>query len=483
MINQKINKLVPYRILEAKKELFLYVTSLHRFFRIDIPTAELLRLCSEHQFEEAKEIFTKQGKFSKNTISEVIIDVAQFAKQGLFKLPDYSISSSTMEKQLEQRYSSAWDKLELALSEACNLACKYCYCSTVRDMPQQGVMSEDVARAAINWLFAVSGKSESISITFFGGEPLLNKDVLRFAIDYSQKLAKLHDKKVFYSMTTNGTLLDDEVITFIKRYNFGLMVSLDGPPEIHNRQCPTQKGEDSYDLAVTGIKKLMSRRRSVTVRGTMTHPIPNMLKLIKFYEDFGFTRIVLGRTVNPILPSAMDFKEEDFAEALRQERDEIIPWIIKKLANEERPKYFPYANFIDNQEKGELSQPISNPFRCGACRGTTTVSADGTLYPCHRFVGMEAWRIGEIKSGPDYEKCKQFWRNYRKSIAEHCENCWMWAQCHGPCPWEIAQADGSFKINPKGCEQLEDYFASACYVLFKKMDLSATDARISALKI
>ena len=472
-------KLVPYHILEVKKELFLYVTSLCQFYRIDIPTAEFLNLCLEHSFEEAKERFIKLDKYSKNIVNEVIIDVSQLVKQGLFSVPDYSISVSDMEKQLEQRYSTTWNKLELALSEACNLACKYCYCSTVRNMPQQGLMNEEIARLAITWLFAVSGKSENISITFFGGEPLLNKSVLRFAINYSQQLAKLHGKKVFYSMTTNGTLLDDEVITFIKRYNFGLMVSLDGPPEIHNRQCPTQGGDGSYDLAVKGIRKLMARRRSVTVRCTMTHPIPNMLDLIKFFEEFGFTRIVLGRTVNPVLPSPMDFREDDFVEALRQEREEIIPWIIQKLAKDETPKYFPYANFIDNQEKGELSQPINNPFRCGACRGTTTVGADGTLYPCHRFVGMEAWKIGDIKSGPDYEKCKQFWRNYRKSIAGYCDKCWMWAQCHGPCPWEIAQADGSFKLNPKQCKQTEDYLASACYVLFKKMDLSAADTGFS----
>lgn len=126
-------------------------------------------------------------------------------------------------------------------------------------------MGEAVARAAINWLFAVSGRSGEVGITFFGGEPLMNKDVLLFAVSYSQRLARLHGKKVFYSMTTNGTLIDDDVVSVIKRYNFGLMVSLDGPRERHDGQCPTRAGTGSFDLAVAGIRRLMARRKRVPV--------------------------------------------------------------------------------------------------------------------------------------------------------------------------------------------------------------------------
>ena len=369
-----------------------------------------------------------------------------------------------MEQQLEQRYTAPWTKLELALSETCNLACKYCYCSTCRDMPNQGLMSETVARQAITWLFAMSGRNKNLSITFFGGEPLLNKSTLRFAIEYSQRLAKLHDKKVFYSMTTNGTMLDDEVTGFIKRYNFGLMVSLDGPPEIHNRQCPTRDGQGSFDAAAAGIKRLMARRRSVTVRCTMIHPVPRMLDLIHFFENFGFTRIVLGRTVNPVNPSSVDCTTEDFQEIDRQEREEIIPWILKKLAEGETPKYFPYAKEFNTESN-------VSPFKCGACRGTTTVGADGSLYPCHRFVGMQAWQIGNISDGPDYEKCKQFWRDYRSVIAKKCESCWLWAQCKGPCPWEIARADGTFR-EPQHCNLIEKHIMRSAYVNHEKQKLS-----------
>lgn len=213
-------------------------------------------------------------------------------------------TDAEFDRLLRRRYEAPWTKLELALSEVCNLACRYCYCGTCRDeVPNQGRMGEAVARAAINWLFAVSGRSGEVGITFFGGEPLMNKDVLLFAVSYSQRLARLHGKKVFYSMTTNGTLIDDDVVSVIKRYNFGLMVSLDGPRERHDGQCPTRAGTGSFDLAVAGIRRLMARRKRVTVRCTMAHPAPDMMGLIRFFEDFGFSRIVLGRVFNPVYPS------------------------------------------------------------------------------------------------------------------------------------------------------------------------------------
>lgn len=457
----------PYKAFSHEGEYFVYDTSNCVFFHIDEPTYDFLNLCLEYQFECAKKKFVEFNKYDDVTCESVFREVELLGKNGLFNIPGYSITDEVFEKQLEERYNSAWNKLELSLSEGCNLACKYCYCSTCRDIPSKGLMTENVARQAITWLFAMSGKSEQVSITFFGGEPLLNKPVLRFAIEYSQKLAKLHRKKVFYSMTTNGTLLDDEVIGYIKRYNFGLMVSLDGPKELHDNQCPTQSGEGSYDMAVAGIKKLMARRRSVTVRCTMIHPLPRMLDLIKFYEDFGFTRIVMGKATNPINPSGVDCDQSDIDEYFRQDKEELIPWMLEKLKRGETPKYFPYASFIKNQEEGKVSSKVS-PFKCGACRGTMTVGADGTLYPCHRFVGMRAWQLGSMETGPNYDKCKDFWRKYRNATKVKCEKCWMWTQCKGPCPWEIASGDGSFNNKVYFCNHIEHGLKNAVALLFKK---------------
>ena len=463
------NQPPPYHAFEHLGEFFVYDTYNCAFFHIDEPTKIFLDLCLEMSIDDAKIAFERNPNYNDDTKINVMKEVEIMGENGLFLTPNYTVSYISMEKQLRHRYESIWNKLELSLSEGCNLACKYCYCATSRDIPEKGLMSERVAKAAVNWLFAHSGKSEMVSITLFGGEPLLNKPVLKFVVDYSQKLAKLHGKRVFYSMTTNGTLLDDEIISYIKRYNFGLMVSLDGPKELHDNQCPTQGGKGSFDSAAAGIKRLMSKRRSVTVRGTMIRPLPNILELVKFYEDFGFTRIVLGKATNPANPSRVDCSVEDFNEYYKQSREEIVPWLLEKLKKGERPKYYPYSAFVDNFEKGKVSKRVS-PFRCGVCRGTTTVGADGILYPCHRFVGMGNWEIGNIFDGPNYEACKSFWRDYNRAISNKCTKCWKYSICKAPCPWELANSDGTFRT-PYQCEYSEEYIKNGAYILLKKQAL------------
>jgi uncharacterized protein len=279
----------PYHTFDCYGEHFVYAASTGRFFRIDAPTRQFLDLCLTRPVVEAHEALLNRGMFPSDIVESVAREVNAMAQHKLFDIPNNTISPARLERELVRRYSEPWSRLELALSEGCNLACKYCYCGTGRDLPNPGLMSETVARQAITWLFAVSGRSKAVDITLFGGEPLLNKPVFRFVMEYSQRLGKEHGKKVSYTMTTNGTLLDDEIIGYIKRHNFGLMVSLDGPPEIQDTQRPTQGGRGSFVAAASGIKRLMARRRSVTVRCTMTHPVPRMLDLIRYFEDFGFT--------------------------------------------------------------------------------------------------------------------------------------------------------------------------------------------------
>ena len=443
----------PFYLFEYEGMFFAFHYSLGRSVRVSRDAYECLhRLVIGNDYSIADKLLANE--------------ICRLRDAGFF---DHVNISAPNDRQfaymLEQRYSTPWTKLELALAETCNLACRYCYCGTCRgEIPNQGLMNKSVARQAINGLFAISGKAKDISITFFGGEPLSNKSVLKFVIDYSQKLARLHGKRVFYSMTTNGTLMDDEIVSLIKRFNFGLMVSLDGPKELHDAQCPTCGGEGSYDIAVAGIRKLMSKRRRVTVRCTMAHPVPNMMSLIRFFEGFGFSRIVLGRVYNPVYHSSCDLDKSDYADLERQMNDEVVPWILSELKAGRTPKYFPFSGILSSEARKPQS-PVS-PFRCGACRGTTTVGADGTLYPCHRFVGMAEWVVGSVSCGPDIERCKNFWRRYRELIKERCFGCWAYPLCKGPCPWEAARKDGTFKLDESTCDQKKIWIKQGAWFEF-----------------
>lgn len=455
----------PYHLFEKFGERFVFDTSSGHFFRVDRLAYRFLELCPGHSAEEVRSLLIEHEGHSAETVDAVAAEAAILAKSGMFDVPNYDPTPAEIEAHLRHRYETPWCRLELALAETCNLACSYCYCRTCPDRENQGLMSENVARQAITWLFAMSGCEKEVEITFFGGEPLLNKSVLCFCIEYSQRLAKLHGKTVRYVMTTNGTLLDDEVIGYIKRYNFGLMVSLDGPQEVHDAQCPRKNGGGSFTDAERGIKALMRRRRRVTVRCTRTRSAPPATELIDFFERFGFTRILLGKTVNPVRPSPVDCREEDL-HRFDEEEEAVLPYIFGQLAKGEVPKYFPYGRFIYEQGQSEPLPP--SMFRCGACRGTTTVGADGTLYPCPRFVGMSSFIIGEVSEGPQIGTAKQFWRDYFEIRQKHCSQCWARPLCNGPCPWEIARADGTFgQPAPTECKFVQGFLERAAWVHWK----------------
>lgn len=173
----------------------------------------------------------------------------------------------------------------------------------------------------------------------------------------------------------------------------------------------------------------------------------------------GESRIVLGRVFNPVYPSPCDLTPEDSAELERQMNEIVIPWMLDELKAGRTPKYFPFSGVLEEKLEAE---PIS-PFRCGACRGTMTVGADGTLYPCHRFVGMKKWIIGTIWDGPDVERCKSFWREYHAMSRKHCFSCWAYQFCKGPCPWEVAHADGSFIINERNCDEAKHWIMQGAW--------------------
>ena len=454
----------PYHLFTVLGDYFVFDMSAGQFYKVDELTHEFLKLCLTCSIKDAKKIILAKNTFSKQEVDSVAKEVLLLSKNGLLDIPEKYIDVRQLKRQIKKvDISDYLHGVELSLADDCNLACKYCYCSMCRETPPRGLMKKEVAKQAIDLIF--SGENKEVDITFFGGEPLLNKPVIDFVIDYSQKLAANSGKKVNYIMTTNATLIDDKIVDYITQYNFGLMVSLDGPQKIHDAQCPTQSGTGSYEMAVNGIKKIMQRRKSVTVRATMTHPVPKIKELIDFFEDFGFTRIVIGPSYNLAeFTSPVDFTKEDFSELARQE-ESLLPWMLDNLKTGIPPKYFIYQQGYSSIEHGNLSVK-SNLFKCSAARSNVGVGVDGSLFPCHRFEGMSVWKIGDVSSGLDFEKCKKFWIEYHRCISDKCGDCWAFPVCKGPCPWDIAQSNGSFKFSDRHCGYMKTYAERAAYLFF-----------------
>ena len=196
----------------------------------------------------------------------------------------------------------------------------------------------------------------------------------------------------------------------------------------------------------------------------MAHPAPNAMDLIRFFAGFSVSRVVLGTVYNPTFPSVCDFTVEDDRAFRRCMRDEVIPWMLAERAAGRTPIYDPFEEI--GQFQGEETHPEKvSGLRCGACHGAMAVGPDGTLYPCHRFVGMEKWALGRLADGPDRGKCEVFWRDYRAAMKGTCGSCWAYRVCGGPCPWEIARSDGTFRMTSRMCEDTCAWVKEGVYYL------------------
>ena len=457
--------MTPYHLFRQGDEHFAYHLSAGRFIRISEAAYALLELRLRSPKENAEAEFLKRFPGGAGVLS----DVAALEEEGFFEPADEPmLDEAEFEAELEKRLSSPCNSMMLSVASGCNLACRYCYCGVCRDqLPDKGLMPEETALRAVERLFAGADPKADVRITFFGGEPLLNKPVIRSVVERCSQMAADRGMKAGFSVTTNATLMDDATAKLIADNNFGLMVSLDGPQPLHDAQCPTRDGNGSFAKAAAGIRLLMDRSLNVTVRCTMAHPAPDAMALIRFFRDFGFSRIVLGTVRNPAFPSACDFTEADSIAFRRCMERDVIPWMLEEVAAGRAPAYDPFTEIAEFQGAKEHPDKVP-PFRCGACHGAMAVAPDGTLYPCHRFVGMEAWAIGKLETGPDLGKCKSFWRRYRDCMKGACPSCWAYRVCGGPCPWEIARADGTFAMHPPLCKDACIWIQHGVYYLTKK---------------
>lgn len=443
--------LPPYHLFTYRDQPYVLDIETSAVMRLDPPAYDALRLRQdglppqeiEHQLTE---------RHGAETARTVLDELAWLEKRGIFRepLPTYNDEENAAYIQRLTRMST--NKIELYLAEACNLRCRYCYVDA-HDALDHGLMPWEIAKQAVDLVFARGGGAESIHITFFGGEPLLNKPVLKQVIAYSQARGSATGQRVTYSMTTNATLLDDEIIGLIKRYNFGLMISMDGPPDVHDAMRPMADGSGSFDVAARNVKQLMRRRRSVTVRCTLSNRCLDRPRIVRFLEDFGFTRVAMSRctgTVDGLGPYDIGPAENAI---LHAQDDAFVERLLEQLARGERIKFNPWASVMRT-----IHDRQHRRMRCGVGRGCTTVGIDGRLYPCHRYVGMDPYVLGHVETGIDREKFAAYLHGYFETKRK-CESCWAINLCGGYCPWYVSSADGTFKAPEDWwCEDIRHWF-------------------------
>ncbi len=341
----------------------------------------------------------------------------------------------------------------LEVAQDCNLACTYCYAGGGSYGRSACLLSPDMARQAVRKLVDDSGDRDTVTLVIFGGEPLLNMPAVRAAVEEAQTLSRERGKQVFVSLTTNGTLLNSDIVEFIHINKIAVALSLDGPADLHDTNRPNLAGTGSYAAITANLEGLLSgSSAAVAARVTLT---PDQWCRIEevFYHlmQLGFHEVGIA-PVSPVrrelLPNA------DQEEALLQGFSALARTFLKAA---QANRLLPFTNLIDLLARLHLGQTKS--VSCGAGYGYLAVDAEGSLYVCHRLVGEETCRVGNLDDGADPGEIRRALDKLTCGKQEMCRSCWARTLCSGGCHYENHLRENLLGLPPGGsCDFIRRWF-------------------------
>ena len=344
----------------------------------------------------------------------------------------------------------------LNVAHECNLACRYCFAGEGEYHGERALMSAEVGRAALDFLVKNSGNRRNLEVDFFGGEPLLNWEVVKELVAYGRSLEQEHDKHFRFTITTNGTLLTDEILEFVNREMDNIVLSIDGRKEVNDRMRPwrSAKGQTGdggarsvYERIVPLYRKVAESRREERyfVRGTFTHENLDFSEDVKHLADLGFTRI----SVEPVVGGPEDpwsIREEDIP-ALLQEYDKLAALVLERRS-EGRPFHFFHFD-IDLEGGPCVAKRLSG---CGSGCEYLGVTPWGDLYPCHQFVGNERFVMGNVFDGITREDIREQFLASNVYTRDECTGCFARYYCSGGCAANAWNFNGDINtVYREGC--------------------------------
>jgi len=356
----------------------------------------------------------------------------------------------------------------LHVAHTCNLNCSYCFASQGKYHGERAVMSYEVGVKAIDFLIANSGYHKNLDIDFFGGEPLMNWDVVKKLVSYGRSQEAIHGKNIRFTLTTNGVLLDDEVTEFCNREMHNVVLSLDGRPEVNDRFRVDLAGHGSYERIVPNFKRFVEARgdRSYYMRGTFTHFNTDFVNDIRHMLDLGFNELSMEPVVtDPSSPSALT--QEDLP-VIFDQYEQLARLMIERY-NEGRPFTF-YHYMLDLTCGPCIYKRVAG---CGSGTEYLAVTPWGDLYPCHQFVGDSKYLMGNLDTGvTNYAMRKKFASCNAYSRPE-CRDCWAKLYCSGGCAANSYHATSDINgVYEYGCELFKKRIECAIAVKLKTSGLS-----------
>ncbi len=411
--------------------------------------------------EIVKELSAKYPAESADDIAECVDEITALKEDGKLFAED---NFEPLAGKLKERSAGVVKALCLHIAHTCNLNCSYCFASQGKYHGDRALMSYEVGKQALDFLVANSGTRRNLEVDFFGGEPLMNFDVVKRLVAYARSIEKEHGKNFRFTLTTNGVLIDDDVIDFANKEMSNVVLSLDGRKEVHDRFRVDYAGKGSYDKIVPLFQKLVKERgnKDYYMRGTFTHHNPDFINDIKAMLDLGFTEL----SMEPVVCA------EDDPSALTKEDLPIVLQGYEELANlmiERRKagKPFTFYHYMIDLKGGPcIYKRVSG---CGSGTEYMAVTPWGDLYPCHQFVGEEKFKLGDVFNGVTNKSVQDEFYACNVYTREECRDCWAKLYCSGGCAANAYHATGSVGgVYKYGCELFRKRMECAIMVELSK---------------
>ncbi len=425
MIHQYQNN--GYRIV-----LDVYSGAVHVMDELCYDVTEKLNEQNEnHSVETLKEpetlrmlIDTLGSRYTEEELQDALEDVIELTADGKLFAPD---TYGPLIGAVKQR-KTVVKALCLHIAHDCNLACRYCFAEEGEYHGRRALMDFETGKKALDFLIRSSGSRRNLEVDFFGGEPLMNWQVVKDLVAYGREQEKLHDKHFRFTVTTNGGLLNDEIQEFINQEMDNVVLSLDGRREINDQMRPFRNGKGSYDLIVPKFQKLADSRdqERYYIRGTFTRNNLDFSKDILHFADLGFKQM----SIEPVVGDETDpyaIRKEDLS-LIMEEYDKLAQLMIER---EKQGKGFNFFHFMIDLEGGPcISKRLSG---CGSGTEYLSVTPWGDLYPCHQFVGQEEFLMGNVNEGITRPEIADEFRGCSVYSKEKCKACFAKFYCSGGC--------------------------------------------------
>ena len=415
---------------------------------VDEVAYDVIEMYPNSSKEEIIENITKKYSHlpdvTASDVADCISDVSELISDGkLFSKDEYEDLAKNYKNN-----SKVVKALCLHVAHTCNLNCEYCFASQGKYHGDRALMTFEVGKQAFDFLIKNSGTRRNLEVDFFGGEPLMNFDVVKQLVAYARSVEKQYNKNFRFTLTTNGMLIDDDVIEFANKEMSNVVLSLDGRKSVHDKFRVDYAGNGSYDKIVPKFKKLVEARggKDYYMRGTFTHNNVDFLNDILHMADLGFTELSMEPVVCPPGdPYALT--EEDLPKV--KEQYELLAKEMIKRKKEGRGFTF-YHYMLDLKNGPCIYKRITG---CGSGTEYMAVTPWGELYPCHQFVGDEKYSLGNVWDGVTNLDAQEEFRYCNAYARKECKDCWAKLYCSGGCAANSYHATGKIGgVYEYGCE-------------------------------